>query len=124
MISPETQSSMTPEEQYEAGFAYRCEGNYALARQAFESVLVHSPGHLKARWQLALILGFEGDFDASLEALKALSFEAPGNTDIRYDFGMTLMMLGFFDEACAEFKAILLIDPEHEKAQQQLVYCG
>ena len=114
---------MTPEEQYEAGFAYRCEGNYALARQAFEQTLAAEPGHLKSKWQIALIMGFEGDFDGSLAALKDLAEQAPANTDIRYDFGMTLMMLGFMDEACAEFSEVLRLDPAHEKARQQLVYC-
>lgn len=114
---------MTPEEQYEIGYAHRCEGNYALAREAFEGVLAHSLGHPKARWQLALIMGFEGDFDGSLAALKELSEQAPGDTEIRYDYAMTLNMLGFFDEACAEFRGVLLIDPDHEKAHQQLAYC-
>ena len=114
---------MNPEEIYQQGFTYRCEGNYALAREAFERVLAMSPGHTKARWQIALILGFEGDFDGSLESLKALSMEVPQDTDIRYDYAMTAMMLGDFDTACAEFKAILLIDPDHEKTLQQIIYC-
>jgi tetratricopeptide (TPR) repeat protein len=114
---------MTPEELYEAGYAHRCEGNYARARELFEKLLAIEPAHLRARWQLALILGFEGDFDGSLESLRLLSTESPGDTDIRYDYAMTMMMLGFADEACAEFKAILLLDPGHEKAQQQLAYC-
>jgi len=114
---------MNPEEIYQQGFTYRCEGNYASARDAFEQVLAADPGHLKARWQIALIQGFEGDFDASLEALKNLSVEAPADADIRYDFAMTAMMLGDFDTACAEFRAILLVDPGHEKTLQQIIYC-
>jgi tetratricopeptide (TPR) repeat protein len=114
---------MNPEEIYQQGFALRCEGNYALAREAFDRVLAMSPGHTKARWQIALIQGFEGDFDGSLEALKQLSHEEPQNTDIRYDYAMTTMMLGDYDTACAEFQAILLIDPDHEKTLQQIIYC-
>ena len=114
---------MNPEEIYRQGFALRCDGNYALAREAFERVLAMDPGHLKARWQIALIQGFEGDFDASLESLRNLSTEAPQDTDIRYDYAMTAMMLGDFETACGEFKAILLIDPDHEKTQQQIIYC-
>lgn len=115
--------SMTPEEQYETGFTYRCEGKYGVARQFFNQVLDSEPKHLKARWQLALIAGFEGDFDGSLEALKQLNEEAPANTDIKYDYAMTLMMLGYFDEACAAFHEVLALDPNHEKASQQLAYC-
>ena len=114
---------INPEEIYRQGFTYRCEGNYALAREAFDRVLAMEPGHSKARWQMALILGFEGDFDGSLEALRSLSNEVPQDTDIRYDYAMTAMMLGDFDTACAEFKAILLIDPDHEKTLQQIIYC-
>jgi tetratricopeptide (TPR) repeat protein len=114
---------MNPEEIYQQGFTLRCEGNYTLAREAFDRVLAHSPGHTRARWQLALIQGFEGDFDGSLEALKLLSHEEPQNTDIRYDYAMTAMMLGDYDTACAEFQAILLIDPDHEKTLQQIIYC-
>jgi len=114
---------MNPEEIYQQGFKFRCEGNYPSAREAFERVLGSDPTHLKARWQMALIQGFEGDFDNSLESLKTLSAEAPGNADIRYDYAMTAMMLGDFDVACAEFRAILLIDPDHEKTLQQIIYC-
>jgi len=114
---------MNPEEIYQQGFNFRCEGNYASAREAFERVLAGDPGHVKARWQIALIQGFEGDFDASLESLKSLSAATPGNADIRYDYAMTAMMLGDFDTACAEFRAILLIDPEHDKTLQQIIYC-
>ena len=64
---------MNPEEIYRQGFALRCDGNYALAREAFERVLAMDPGHLKARCRkLRSFQGFEGDFDASLEALKNL----------------------------------------------------
>lgn len=115
---------MNPDDIYQQGFTHRCEGNYALAREAFNRVLAVSPDHLKARWQVALIQGFEGDFDGSLDALRILAHEAPQNTDIRYDYAMTAMMLGDFDTACAEFRAILLIDPDNEKALQQIVYCS
>jgi tetratricopeptide (TPR) repeat protein len=114
---------MTVEEQYEIGFQYRCEGQYDLAKQALHKVLEMSPGHVKARWQLALIAQFEGDFEGSLEGLRAVAHDAPRDLDVRYDYAMTLMMLGFVDEACSEFRAILEIDPAHEKAKQQLSYC-
>lgn len=114
---------MTAEEHYEAGFALRCEGQYARARDEFAQALEMEPEHVKSKWQLALIMGFEGDFDGSLEALKALNAAAPDNNDIRYDYAMTLMMLGYFDEACAEFKEVIRRDPSHEKAQQQLAFC-
>src|SRR5688500_1316313 len=114
---------MNPEDIYQQGFTHRCEGNYGPAREAFERVLAIAPGHVKARWQIALIQGFEGDFDASLESLKNLSTEVPTDTDIRYDYAMTAMMLGDFDTACAEFKAILLIDPDHDRTLQQIIYC-
>jgi len=122
-IRQESGSAMTVEEQYEIGFQHRCEGQYDLARQALNKVLELAPGHVRARWQLALIAQFEGDFEGSLEGLRTVVQDAPDNLDVRYDYAMTLMMLGMVDEACQEFRAILVIDPEHEKARQQLSYC-
>ncbi len=109
-------------EQYDIGFAHRCSGDYALAREVFENILKSDPNHLKAKWQLALIEGFEGDFDSSVVHLRDLAKEAPHELDLRFDFAMTAMMIGEFDEACAEFRAIVEIDPTH-KAKDQLTYC-
>lgn len=114
---------MSVQELYESGFALRCSGEYQQARDVFGRLLQQDPRHLEARWQLALIDGFEGEFDRSLEGLRALASEAPENLDIRYDYAMTLMMLGYVEESCAEFRAILEINPNHEKAKQQLAYC-
>lgn len=110
------------DEQFDIGFAHRCSGDYAQARVAFENVLREEPKHLKARWQIALIEGFEGDFDSSVAHLRDLAKEAPEELDLRFDFAMTAMMIGEFDEACNEFRAIVAIDPEH-KAKDQLIYC-
>ena len=110
------------DEQYEIGFAHRCSGAYAQARVAFENVLKVEPEHLNARWQIALIEGFEGDFDGSVAQLRSLSKEAPEELDLRFDFAMSAMMIGEFDEACVEFNAIVAIDPTH-KAKDQLMYC-
>ncbi len=118
------QLSSSVEDIYEAGFVHRCNGEYVQAREAFNKVLSIEPKHLKSRWQLALIKGFEGDFDGSLEDLRLIVQDAPTFLDARYDFAMTLNMLGYFDEAFAEFQEILLQDPSHEKAKQQLAYFG
>ncbi len=117
------QRPVSVEELYESGFAMRCAGDYSQARQLFTQIIDQEPGHLLARWQVALIDGFEGEFEQSLDGLKALAAEAPANLDIRYDYAMTLMMLGFMEESCMEFRAILEVDPDHEKAQQQIIYC-
>jgi tetratricopeptide (TPR) repeat protein len=115
--------SVSVQDLYESGFALRCSGDYQQARDVLGRVLESDPQHLEARWQLALIDGFEGEFERSLEGLKTLAEEAPANLEIRYDYAMTLMMLGFAEESCVEFRAILEINPEHEKAKQQIIYC-
>ena len=114
---------MSAEVHYEQGFALRCEGRYGEAKVEFQQALQADPNFLKAKWQLALILGFEGDFDGSLEALKNLSVSYPSNTDILNDLGMTYMMLGYQDEACEAFARILAINPDHENAARQSKYC-
>ncbi len=118
----DNQQPITSEDLYERAFADRCQGDYAKAKEGFLAILRSDPTHIRARWQLALIKGFEGDFDGSLQDLKQISETVPGNIDIRYDYGMTLMMLGMVDEARAQFEAILAIEPGHEKARQQLSY--
>ncbi|MCH8273717.1 MAG: tetratricopeptide repeat protein [Armatimonadetes bacterium] len=122
-VQDNRQTSAAVEEQYEIGFAHRCKGEYDLASKALTQVLELDPSHMKARWQLALIKGFEGDFEGSLEGLRDVAQEAPDNTDVRYDYAMTLMMLGHSEDACQEFHEVLRLDPDHEKAKQQLTFC-
>lgn len=114
---------MGVEQLYEQGFALRCEGRYQEAQAAFQQGLAQDPAHTKTRWQLALIQGFLGDFDGSLASLQALAVEHPRDLDVKNDLAMTYMMLGYMDEACQEFRAILAIDPDHENARRQSVYC-
>lgn len=114
---------MNIEALYNQGYGLRCSGQYAEAQSIFQRVLQMDPNHVNARHQLALILGFIGEFDDSLEQLGKLSAQFPRNLEVKYDLAMTQMMLGMQDEACANFNAILAVDPTHEKALQQSVYC-
>lgn len=114
---------MDIEDLYQRGFQQRCDGNYGDAKATLGRVLAIDPNHVNAKHQVALILGFEGDFDGSLAALEALVKQFPNNLEVRYDFAMTQMMLGMYEEACAHLKFILSVDPNHEKAKQQAIYC-
>ncbi|MBL8065583.1 MAG: hypothetical protein JNM34_06955 [Chthonomonadaceae bacterium] len=114
---------MEPEEAYNRGFSLRCEGKYGEARMYLQVTLNAIPDHVNARWQMALIKGFEGDFDGSLDDLRLLAEQHPDNIDVLNDLAMTNMMLGNQDEACAEFHKILAINPDHENAQRQVRYC-
>jgi thioredoxin-like negative regulator of GroEL len=114
---------MDIEQTYQQGFQLRCDGRYSEARQVLQRVLTANPNHINARHQMALIQGFEGDFDGSLAALGQLAVQFPNNLDVRYDLAMTQMMLGMYEEACANLNFILRINPGHEKALQQSIYC-
>ena len=114
---------MTVEELYLQGFTHRCEGRYHDARRAFAELLARDPQHADSHWQMGLIQGFEGDFDASLITLQGIVDKHPQHVHARYDLAMTLTMLGMQEEACEQFRAILHIDPNHENAKRQLVYC-
>lgn len=114
---------MDNEALYNQAYQLRCNGQYAEAQSLLQRVLQSDPNHVNARHQLALILGFVGEFDESLSQLAALSAQFPRNLEVKYDLAMTQMMLGLQDEACANFNAILAVDPTHEKALQQSVYC-
>ncbi|KAA0228053.1 MAG: hypothetical protein AKCLJLPJ_00898 [Fimbriimonadales bacterium] len=116
------QPTMTVEQQYQQGFEYRCRGEYGLAKEALNEVLRLDPSHIKAKWQLALIKGFEGDYDGSLEGLREVATLAPDDTEIRYDYAMTLTMLGEYALAESEFREVLRMNPNHDKAKQQLAY--
>jgi tetratricopeptide (TPR) repeat protein len=108
---------------YQRGFQLRCNGQYAEARIQLQMVLRVQPLHADALHQIGLIQGFEGDFDASLDTLQKLSTKYPNNLSIRYDLAMTQMMLGMNDEACANFRFILSVNPSHEEASRQVIYC-
>lgn len=108
---------------YQQAFQLRCDGRYDEAQIYLQQILAMDPDHLKARHQIALILGFQGDFDGSIAELTKLANQYPQNLDVRYDLAMTQMMLGMMDEACANINYILAIDPMHEKALQQSIYC-
>lgn len=108
---------------YQQGFDLRTNGQYAEAREVLTRLLNGNPNHVGARHQIALIQGFEGDFDGSLAALQTLSNQFPNNLDVRYDLAMTQMMLGDYEPACANLKKILAVNPAHDKAAQQVIYC-
>lgn len=114
---------MNIEDLYQKGFEQRCEGNYGDAKATLSRVLAVDPNHVNSRHQLALIVGFEGDFNGSLAALEALAKQFPQNLEVRYDFAMTMMMLGDYEGACSHLKFILSVNPNHEKAKQQAIYC-
>lgn len=114
---------MDTEAIYQRGFELRCNGQYAEARTEFLRVLDLEPGHANSRWQLGLIQGFEGDFDGSFATLSALVRDHPRHEDGIYDLAMTEMMLGMMDEACGHFRYLLSINPDHENAKRQAVYC-
>lgn len=86
-------------------------------------MLAADANHADARWQMGLIQGFEGDFDGSLLTLAQLVSEYPSHVSARYDLAMTLAMLGMTDEACFHFREVLRLNPTHDKARQQIVYC-
>lgn len=108
---------------YQRGFELRCNGQYGNAKVEFQKILSVDPKHLGARHQMGLIQGFEGDFDGSLATLSALTNEYPKNLDVRSDLAMTQCMLGMYEEGCANFKYILSVNPTHQKALEQSVYC-
>ena len=108
---------------YQQGFDLRANGQYAEAREVLSRLLSVNPNHVGACHQIALIQGFEGDFDGSLAALEALSNQFPNDLDVRYDLAMTQMMLGDYEPACANLKKILAVNPAHDKAAQQVIYC-
>jgi thioredoxin-like negative regulator of GroEL len=115
--------AMDVEEIFRQGFQLRCEGRYPEARAALQQVLAAQPSHVNAAHQLGLVQGFEGDFEGSLVTLQAISTTHPSNLEVRYDLAMTQLMLGMFEEGCSNLKYILSVDPTHEKALQQSVYC-
>ena len=111
------------DELYREGFALRCDGRYAEARSLFERVLALDPKHLSARHQIGLVQGFEGDFDGSYATLNGLCIENPTNLTLQYDLAMTQMMLGMYEDACARLRYILSVNPTHEDANRQVIYC-
>lgn len=115
--------TMDIEVAYQRGFELRCEGRYAEAKMELQKVLSVEPTHCDALWQLGLIQGFEGDFESSHSTLSALIERFPENVQVRYDLAMTQMMLGMNEEACENFKEVLRLNPNHEKARQQVIYC-
>jgi len=114
---------MNPDDLYNQAFQLRCNGQYAEAQALLQRLLQIDPNHADGRHQMALILGFIGEFDESLTQLEKLAAQFPSNLGVKYDLAMTQMMLGMQDEACANFKAILDVDPTHEDALRQSVYC-
>ncbi|RYG44229.1 tetratricopeptide repeat protein [bacterium] len=111
------------DDMYQQGFQARANGDYGRARLFLESVLSQDPTHMNARHQLGLIQGFEGDFDGSLATLRALAAQYPNNLGIKYDYAMTAMMLGESDLGCQLLNEILAVDPTHDDALRQSIYC-
>ena len=80
-------------------------------------------GDVRERHIQALKLSFDGDHDASLRALESLHMDFPDDVEVLFDLAMLQMMLGKFEEACTNLKSVLVREPKHVKALQQVTYC-
>lgn len=112
----------TTDELLQSAVSFKIDGRYDEAEELLTAILKAEPGHLRARREFALVLGFTGRFDESLAELQAVCGADPNFLDARNDLAMTYAMLGMRDEAQAEFEAILELDPTNEKALRQIVY--
>jgi Flp pilus assembly protein TadD len=111
------------EQIFQRAFTLRCEGDYGAAKSELNRVLSLDASHIKARHQLGLIQGFEGDFEGSVATLQSLCSQFPNNVEVRFDLGMAQAMIGDYDSACANFRECVRLDPNHDRAQDQLAYC-
>ena len=78
---------------------------------------------IRERYINALKQNFAGDFEGSVTALEALVAEFPDEVEILYDLAMTQMLLGHYEDACKNLKLVLVKDPTHFKALQQVTFC-
>ena len=144
---PKQQTDLTD---FSAGLAFAAQGLMELAVESLSKAVDANPGHVESRHALGLILAKTGNVDGAIRTLRNGLDLAPHNGDIRAalilflyqsqqwpemlaeldlmppsadvlaDQALALNALGRFAEAEDKARAALLMDPEHEKALNNL----
>jgi len=144
---PKQQTDLTD---FSAGLAFAAQGLMELAVESLSKSVDANPGHVESRHALGLILAKTGKVDGAIRTLRNGLDLAPHNGDIRAalilflyqsqqwpemlaeldlmppssdvlaDQALALNALGRFAEAEDKARAALLMDPEHEKALNNL----
>ncbi len=105
------------------GYAYGGLGQYQDAIDAFSDYLVELDAvDLAAVYEIAVNYYRLENFEESLNAVEELLRYEPGDTEVLLLKAYNLEKLFRYDEAMEILEGILIIDPEHKKALEEVQF--
>ena len=103
--------------QLAAGSREASEGNYARAEAHFLRALEIDPDEVRARDQLAAVLGRQGRHGEAILQLEAILKRDPDHRDARFNLATALSRQGKTVAAIESFSAVLELDPSDHDAR-------
>lgn len=102
------------------GLLLASQGDFELAIKYYNMALEIDPDNILAHGNLALALASQNRLEQALRHCRFVIAHSPGDLEMRFNIGILLERLGKPEQAIEEYKAILKLDPNYQRARQQL----
>ena len=102
------------------GYALAQSGKPQEAIEYYDKVLAKDPNNVIAHGRLALALAALSRFDEAIEQCRIVIAASPGDFEMYTNLGMLLQNQGKLDEAIESYKKALQINPNFQKARENL----
>lgn len=95
-------------------------GNYNLAMQKVNNVLIDHPQNMTARFQYATILSLTQKTDAAIEEYNKLLKDYPSLFEVNNNLGVLYASQGLYEKAAAYFQDAINTNPKYNTALENL----
>lgn len=95
-------------------------GNYTLALQKVNNILIDHPQNMTARFQYATLLSLTQKTDAAIEEYNKLLVDFPALFEVENNLGVLYTQQGLYEKAVASFKQAININPKYNTALENL----
>ncbi|MFI5401958.1 MAG: DNA-directed RNA polymerase subunit alpha C-terminal domain-containing protein [Planctomycetota bacterium] len=109
-----------PQVLYVLGAIAESEGNYAEARERYETALSHDPEHLDSLFRLAYQHDLSGDDDAAIALYERARRIRPTRVNILVNLGVLYEDRDEFPRAAECYREVMQIYPQHARAKSFL----
>ncbi len=105
---------------FNLGLVYQKKKMSKEAKQNYKKAIEYQPNHVPSYVNLGVLLDEQGRLDDAIELTrKGIEFQKD-STQLHYNLGCYMKKKGLQDDAVKEFQTVLIIDPEHKLAKQDL----
>lgn len=105
------------------GVTLQQQGNFAAARDAYETALRTAPNRIDALGNLGQVYLHLGDAGRAVEYFERVVKLKPNLTSVRLYLGMAEYQAGNYEDALNQFQTLLGLDPSNSQVRQLLSLC-